>query len=61
MKNEKITGLLEKHCAECNKIIFPIKDWVYKIEHKYYCSYKCWRKNGGGEYGTRRGRSHKNM
>lgn len=46
--------ILERKCVECGKTIYPTKDWIYKIpaagKHKvkWYCSYTCWRKNGGG-------------
>ena len=40
-----------KECPECKKRFIPGSNYAYKqIEnHKlvYYCSYKCWRKNGG--------------
>lgn len=43
---------IEKHpwrnyiCPECGaqKSICMQKEYVYKIETKYYCSYTCWRK-----------------
>lgn len=56
MKNEKIPGLLEKYCAECNKLIFPTPQWVYKINNKFYCSYKCWTKNEGRKIDGRKRR-----
>jgi len=45
MGNQKIKVLAEKHCKECNKIIYPTPQWVYKIKNKFYCSYTCWIKN----------------
>lgn len=54
MKNENIRWLNEKHCAECNKIIYPTPQWVYKIKNKFYCSYTCWVKNGSSVNGRKR-------
>ena len=40
--------------CECGQRFIPGGDWVYKIsggKHgrtKYFCSYSCWRKAGGG-------------
>lgn len=56
---DKYPGFHEKFCAECNKMIFPTSDWVYKIKGnlktnvatKYYCSYTCYKKAGGDGYG----------
>ena len=56
MKNKKITGLNEKYCAECNKLIFPTPVWVYRLGSKFYCSYKCWIKNDGSRINGRKRR-----
>lgn len=38
----------------CGKNFIPTYGWVYKIKRdnstatKFYCSYSCWRKAGGG-------------
>ena len=40
--------------CECGKKFIPGGEWVYKIPSskdsrtRYYCSYTCWRKAGGG-------------
>ena len=42
-----------KICAECGQVFLATVNWLYKLRKKpnstmnYYCSYKCWRKNGG--------------
>lgn len=41
-----------KTCAECGQVFIIGISWMYKLRKKpngtiYYCSYKCWRKNGG--------------
>jgi len=47
----------ERKCAMCQKTLYPKPGWVYKIADKkdkrvkWYCSYKCWRKDGGGSGG----------
>lgn len=32
-------------CPVCEKVFYLnyANEYVYKIEHKYYCSYTCWR------------------
>lgn len=53
---DKTIGFHERFCALCNKMLFPTQEWVYKIRSnkdktiKYYCSYSCWRKAGGGSH-----------
>lgn len=42
----------EYNCEICNKVFIPRPNWLYKITNKkgnvqYYCSYTCWRKDGG--------------
>lgn len=50
-------NILEKKCEKCGKLLYPTPGWVYKIPGsgtrrvKWYCSYKCWRKDGGGSGG----------
>lgn len=37
------------HChTEFQVVRGLLNDYVYKINSKYYCSYSCWRKHGGG-------------
>lgn len=42
-----------KTCEECGQVFLLPVQYTYKIKNKisgkmiYYCSYKCWRKNGG--------------
>ena len=41
------------HTCDCGKEFVARPEWVYKIRLdnrniKYYCSYSCWRKAGGG-------------
>lgn len=33
-------------CPVCKKVFFVElrTEYTYKIKHKYYCSYTCWRK-----------------
>ena len=44
------------HRCTCGKTFIPTHEYVYKLSVKgrlkYYCSYTCWRKAGGGS-GTR--------
>lgn len=41
-----------KKCEICNKNIIISPNYLYKLSKngkvKYYCSYTCWRKDGGG-------------
>lgn len=44
---------LEK-CKRCGKMFIPTYEYVYKLPsnikgkgYDYYCSYNCWRKDGG--------------
>jgi hypothetical protein len=32
-------------CPVCEKVFYltNVNEYVYKIHHKYYCSYTCWR------------------
>ena len=32
-----------RKCKKCGKEIFPTAGWVYKIEGRYFCSWKCLR------------------
>lgn len=38
-------------CARCGKMFIPSVQYLYKLHKdnkpKYYCSYNCWRKDGG--------------
>lgn len=37
------------HCkTEFEVVKGLMREYVYKIGKKYYCSYPCWRANGGG-------------
>lgn len=56
MKKKSARNLfVEKNCAICNKYFLPTHYWTYRLivngKSQYYCSYTCWRKDGGG--GTR--------
>lgn len=35
-----------KICPACGKVFYVENrtEYVYKIKHKYYCCYTCWRK-----------------
>ena len=39
----------EYNCPECKRDFIPAAQHIYKIHGKTYCSYTCWRKNGGGQ------------
>ena len=43
-------------CEKCTKFFIPAKEHLYKLVKKgktcYYCSYTCWRKDGGDNGGT---------
>ena len=45
-------------CARCGKMFIPGAEHLYKIEKdkkvNNYCSYTCWRKDGGDNGGTYR-------
>lgn len=42
------------YTCKCGKCFIPTTMWVYKLvprgkkKIQYYCSYSCWRKDGGG-------------
>lgn len=40
-------------CPHCNNqfnvVKGLLKEYTYKINGVYFCSYKCWRANGGGK------------
>ena len=40
-----------KRCCRCGKMFIPGKEHLYKLIRNnkscYYCSYTCWRKDGG--------------
>ena len=43
------------YTCDCGKDFIPTPNYVYKLikgreSNKYYCSYTCWRKAGGGTY-----------
>jgi len=39
-------------CPHCDETFITyrglLKEYVYKVNGYYYCSYTCWRANGGG-------------
>lgn len=37
--------MFEEKCPVCNRLFYAENrpGWAYKIGHKYYCSYKCFR------------------
>lgn len=37
----------EMKCPECGKNFIPAPLHIYKMNGEVYCSYTCWRKNGG--------------
>lgn len=45
--------MIERKCKECGKIIFPTREWAYKIfvngkGTDYFCSWSCFKM---GKYG----------
>ena len=44
-------AILMKQCARCGKMFIPGAEHLYKLirdnKTQYYCSYTCWRKDGG--------------
>lgn len=44
-------SLLMRQCFRCGKMFIPAAEHLYKItkygKTNYYCSYTCWRKDGG--------------
>lgn len=52
MKKSDTSDPFRIRVCECGKNFIPTHEYVYKIyQHnyfKYYCSYSCWRKAGGG-------------
>lgn len=58
MKRTKGSILSTKTCDECGKSFIPGAEHLYtmtkhKQGKKWYCSYTCWRKNGGDNSGER--------
>lgn len=52
MKKGRGSALQTRICSECGKEFIPGAEHLYvltkyKQGKKWYCSYKCWRKNGG--------------
>lgn len=45
-------------CKRCGKMFIPAPQHLYKLTHynktDYYCSYNCWRKDGGDNGGKYR-------
>lgn len=43
--------LLMHQCKRCGKMFIPAVEHLYKLNKDkktyYYCSYTCWRKDGG--------------
>lgn len=48
-----MSGVID--CKRCGKseVIQSFEEYVYKIKSKYYCSYTCFRAEGGGTGGTK--------
>ena len=44
-------SLLMRQCFRCGKMFIPGSEHLYKLiksgKTYYYCSYTCWRKDGG--------------
>lgn len=49
---------ITKICKRCGKMFIPAPQHLYKIQKdgksNYYCSYNCWRKDGGDNGGNYR-------
>ena len=44
-ENARLVGRKARICPLCRKEFFTTTSaWVYKLNHDYYCSYKCFRK-----------------
>ena len=49
--SNKWDGLGKMYECKCGNKFFPRPNWLYKIKATYYCSYNCWRKDGGDNGG----------
>ena len=47
MGRKETDGIWKIYECKCGKRFIPRPNWLYKIKSKYYCSYTCWRKDGG--------------